>query len=252
MRAVKALAAAIIVILYSGCVAPNDVKLASSQTVIALKSLSEAEASFRRLYLQEIDRTRTSVERSIVAVTVVQRVNLLAGDLEAKGNLIALSRELEATERGTRAMIDEVGRLTDVVESAGKAEKAAASEQTTARQSVRAAVQKYIDKKRDDLRATAALLPSGDPTRLELEARANDTALFDQRALERLYTILHLAAMRREAERNLVDLRGAIATLQVIHGQIDAWIQQDVTVSGESVAKLLDRAETLRAAGGRL
>jgi hypothetical protein len=219
-----------------GCVADPETKVASSQTAVALSSLGEAEESFKRLYLQELDKTRDLVKRSLVARAVVDKVKELANDLEEKGDLITLSMELEGTDAAVRGLIDEVeDEAMAQDESKEKKDK-----------DVREQLGEFVKKKRKAILETAQLLPAENPTRKELEAKAGAAELISKKILDQLFVLMQLKLMRAEAAKGLQDLRDHIANLQAVHTTIDQWIQTDVKASGEDVAKLVDKhAKTL-------
>jgi hypothetical protein len=203
----------ICIALYA-CVADPETKIASTQTSASLASLSEAEESFKRLYIQEIDKSRDLVKRSLLARAVVNKVKEAANDLEEKGDLLTLSMVIEAEEKAVRD-------LTEMAEHFQTPDE-------------------LVKKKRQDFLDLALRLPQDDPNRKKLEAQAAAPELISKSLLDQLFVLMQLKAMRTEAERGLNELRDHITNLQEVHSAIDQWIQMDVKPSGEDVAKLVD------------
>lgn len=231
----------------SGCATDPDTKIASNRAAVALASLGEAEHSFTRLYLQEIDNTRELVKRTMVARAVVDKVNDLAGELEDKGDLLNLSLQIESTEEAIRGLSEEVENL-GVADQQSLAKQALSVETMAGRdgrqdtaQEVRTRLEHFLDQKRQNMMKTAELFPKGHPTRRELEAKAGAAELIGQSSLDQLFVLMQLQAMRAEAQAGLRDLRGHIARLQAVHATIDQWIQMDVKPSGAEIATLMEK-----------
>lgn len=235
--------------LLSGCAADPETKLASTRAAVALASLGEAEHSFTRLYLHEIDNTRELVKRAVVARAVVDKVNELAGELEDKGDLLRLSLEIEGTEEAVRGLIEEVEmedfKVAGQQPSATKDRSAATTtgsdgtqDQT---QDVQTQLKQFLNQKRQNMVKTAEMFPKDHPTRKELEAKAGAAELIGKSTLDQLYVLMQLRAMRAEAQAGLRDLRGHIAGLQAVHAKIDQWIQMDVKPSGAEIASLMEK-----------
>lgn len=239
-------------ICLSACVADPETKIASTQTAVALASLDESEESFRRLYFQEVDKTRELVKRSLVARAVVYKVTEVANDLEAKGDLLTLSIKIEEEEAAVRGLIDEVEDLqttesqTVAAHSPSVAILEGEGKDNKKEQNARKQLDELVNKKRQDILGAAQLFPSDHPTRKELEAKAAAANVISQRILDQLFVLMQLKAMRMDAEKGLHDLRDYITSLQKVHSTIDQWIQMDVKASGEDIAKLVDEhAKTL-------
>lgn len=217
-------------VLLAGCLAPTEVKQASSEVGVGLRSLKSAQRDFRDQFIDELEATRRLVGRAIVARAVVDTVNELS-EQEAQGNLPKISKTI-GVERD--AWSTRVALVMAERPSSEKPEKT---------------VERLVGgNEADALRESAVALEAAGLVETAAELRARATELdaafaggMPEWALEDLAVLVTLEKTKADVRRGLADLNDYLKFLQLVHGEIDEWIATDVTVSGAEVARLIER-----------
>lgn len=217
-----------LLLLASACATSSDARLASMDLSGTFTELRSAVRSYERLYAGELRRVRADLADAVVARAVSRRI--AAADETA--GVLALSREIDATEAATR-------RLTELVRRARPRPGERGADE----------LEDFLARRAADARASAAALErAGDSTsarRVAREAdeleRGADVALRDPITRAYLEAMIELGAAQSEARENLVALHALVGGLGEAHAVVHRWILADPTVSGERVARLLDR-----------
>lgn len=231
--------AALAGIIVAGCVASPDAKQASTAMTAAIDEYSRNIEVFQNLWIAEIEKTRDDLGKAIVARTVRLKVTELAGadgefsdewrrKFQEQG-LISLSEEIEKARNQARAF---VRRLRN--ERLGKDETATARLDTMLKQSA------------DALLVSANAIRNSHPgAARELEEYAEflksngGKTIRDDFIRAHSATILSWGAAKQEIPVNLGNLVRVIQALRTTHQTVDAWIQTDVSVSGDQIAQLV-------------
>lgn len=216
----------------TACVSSPEVKQASSELTTIYGSLTGAEGTFRRAFLAEIARTRSDLEAAIVARAVKAKVDQLA-EVERKGNLIALSGDIEKEQQAMRSF------LADVRTVARK--QAKANDELTGADFLAGYKAAVIQERME----TAAELDKNGLKDAAADLRANAKQFPDAATLEDVQATFELIQTERIVKRNLEDFQVVVRALQEMHATIDQWIVTDVNVSGAQVAELVSRANAV-------
>lgn len=219
--------------LLSGCVTSTEVKQASAQVGVALNQLQQAQVSFRKVYMRELQEVRELAGRAIVADAVVQKVATLKQQ-EIDGDLIEISKAITHERETYRKIVNEVLAVKP---------KSDHSDED--------AVSRILAPKRAvALRDSAVALDAAGLTDTANELREKANELDAQpSSLERdhqfldLVNLVILAGAQQDVQTGLQDLEQYIGFLRLIHTGVNEWIATDVTVKGEDIAKLFLAAE---------
>jgi hypothetical protein len=186
------------------CVASQDVKTASKAVTKTLTATRGAEKDFTQALLAEVDSTQSQVERALTARIVYTEIQKIAADLETRGDLISLSKKISDAElRGARFL--------EVVSEAKPPDNVATADMTAW------------------VRSIAKLPPDAPDPLASLGIKPDE-----------LRTLLQLRGLRQKAQTVTSQLDTHLAAITALHAQVDAWIQTDVTVKGEDVAKAIE------------
>jgi hypothetical protein len=234
-------AAAFVSLGACSCVADPDVKLASQRVTLSLDVVHSAETRFEKQILDEIDRTREQVSRAIVAALVYDTIEDQANNLESKGDFIALSAEITSQEQNARALVEKLLTLTTPAPVAPVAPAAGAPAPAAPRTPASYGV--WFDKRIEaSKQAIARTEQAPEAVRREQEhlGRLEAGKQMLASAIEDLIRLNDMRAMA--AAGTLRQLETHLAVIRATHAELDRWIQTDVTVKGEDIAKLTEDA----------
>ncbi len=218
-------------LLLASCVASTEVKQASSQIGVSLTALREAQADLRDAYLRELEETRQMVGRAIVADAVVRKVHQMSKE-ELDGDLIAISSAINSEREAYRSLVDKILEA-----------------EPRANESDSAVVNRVLKGRADDLRKSAADLEGFGATEsaqelrdlaVQLESGKDGVDQYDD-----MLVLVTLALTKEAVRTGIADLDQYVRYLQLVHAQVHEWITTDVTVKGDDVAALLERADAL-------
>jgi len=202
------------VVATTGCVANQDVKTASTEVTKTLENVRGAEKDFNDAVLAELEQTRAQVARAIVAGIVYRKIGAIADDLETKGNLIGLSKEISDAQARGELFVDRIStaKLPENLDTVKVSDWLAATLSPT-----------------PGAAATPAVSPAPDVLG---QLGVTET---------QVRTLLRLRQMEIRAKAGLLDeLNQHVAAIAALHAQVDQWIQTDVTVKGDDVAKIIE------------
>ena len=235
----------------AGCFASPDAKQASTTMTAAIDEYSQNIQAFQNLWVAEIEKTQNDLGKAIIARTVRLKVTELSGadgQFSAewrtkfqKQGLISLSEEIEGAQNQARAYVSEL-RQTKL----GKDETAMSHLDTMLSQNAGAL-----------LTSANAIKASSPQTARELEQFAafltssNGATIQDDFIRAHSLAILSWGAAKQEIPANLANLQNVVKALRTTHATVDAWIQTDVSVSGEQIGQLVvDHQKVLGFADG--
>lgn len=204
----------------TGCVANQDVKTASAEVSKTLGNVRAAEQDFNDAVLAELEQTRAQVARAVVAGIVYKKIGSFADDLEAKGNLIGLSREISDAQQRGELFVERISTATlpDNVDTVNISDWVAAT-----------------------LGITATPAPATAPTAVSAPTPPPDVLGTLGVTEAQVRTLLRLRQMELRTRAGLLnELDQHVSALTALHAQVDQWIQTDVTVKGEDLAKVID------------
>lgn len=226
----------VLVLFLSGCVASTEVKQASAQVGVALDQLQNAQVSFRKVYVGELEEVRELAGRAIVADAVVQKVGTLKQQ-EIDGDLIEISKAISHERETYRRIVAEV--------LAVKPKPNETDED--------AVIQILAPKRVAALRASADALEelgltesAGELKRKADELDTRPSSLERDRQFSDLVVLVTLAGTQQDVKTALKDLEDYIQFLRLIHSGVNEWIVTDVTVKGTDVANLISKVEKLQ------
>lgn len=226
----------VLVLFLSGCVASTEVKQASAQVGVALDQLQNAQVSFRKVYVGELEEVRELAGRAIVADAVVQKVGTLKQQ-EIDGDLIEISKAISHERETYRRIVAEV--------LAVKPKPNETDED--------AVIQILAPKRVAALRASADALEelgltesAGELKRKADELDARPSSLEKDQQFTDLVVLVTLAGTQQDVKTGLKDLEDYIQFLRLIHSGVNEWIVTDVTVKGTDVANLISQVEKLQ------
>ena len=226
----------VLVLFLSGCVASTEVKQASAQVGVALDQLQNAQVSFRKVYVGELEEVRELAGRAIVADAVVQKVGTLKQQ-EIDGDLIEISKAISHERETYRRIVAEV--------LAVKPKPNETDED--------AVIQILAPKRVAALRETAVALEESGLTESadELKRKADEldarpSSLEKDQQFTDLVVLVTLAGAQQDVKTGLKDLEDYIQFLRLIHSGVNEWIVTDVTVKGTDVANLISQVEKLQ------
>ena len=226
----------VLVLFLSGCVASTEVKQASAQVGVALDQLQNAQVSFRKVYVGELEEVRELAGRAIVADAVVQKVGTLKQQ-EIDGDLIEISKAISHERETYRRIVAEV--------LAVKPKPNETDED--------AVIQILAPKRVAALRASADALEelgltesAGELKRKADELDARPSSLEKDQQFTDLVVLVTLAGTQQDVKTGLKDLEDYIQFLRLIHSGVNEWIVTDVTVKGTDVANLISKVEKLQ------
>ena len=219
----------------SGCVSGPQVKQASSQMKEALVSVSGAEADFKKALLTEIDATRDQIGRAILARLVRDRIDAVAADYEKKGELIKLSDEIDAASSAAHQFVFAIRSLSV---DAGATDD-----------DLDGVIKDQLQKKQASLSLVLKRPELSQAEKADLMRQRDTLAIWTAPTYPGrtdLRTMLQLARTRAYVEKELLkQLDVHIHALANVHNTVDGWIQTDVTVHGNDVAKVVEGAKSL-------
>jgi hypothetical protein len=204
----------------------------------AIHELDQGVTLFRDLYIAEIEETRAELGQAVVALSVKGKVDDLSqskfGEWEEKEfrerGLIKVAEEIESAQEAARNLVAEVSNMS-----------------FSGTQALNDPLQELYKKQAEGLGKSAESLRKGGSDRQadELKKRAAlltgaSAAIKDGGVTETyLRAIVELGAMKAEVSENLKTLETLVEILKETHGAVNDWIMTDVTISGESLGKLL-------------
>jgi hypothetical protein len=192
-----------------GCVANQDVKTASKEVSLTLATTRGVEKDFAEALFDEVERTHEQLKRTLVARVTYERIERIANNLEATGDLIGLSKQISDAEQRATAFVN----LVDTATPPPEIEKA----------DVTAWVRSL---------ATPSAAPAADPL---ADIGINP---------EQIRTLLLVRQLRGNAKGVMDQMDTHLAAIAALHEQVDAWIQTDVTVHGEDAAKAIEAVKS--------
>jgi hypothetical protein len=224
-----------LLISLSACSTSPEVRLTSANALATTEELGKAVTAFQDLYLGEIDKARSEVEKAFVSRAVRQEITALSthfgepewtNQFKAKG-LITVSGRIEQTEDSARALVREVMQLTP---PAGKDPQDLLVE--------------FFAKQTASMRSSAAELRRSGQTQSadDLDTRAKtqeQMGSHDPRMRSYLQVLVQLGAMRRETPKNLEQLTQIVTFLQNTQGEIHKALMTDITLSGKNVGEFV-------------
>ena len=218
------LSVAVVAVVTTGCVANQDVKTASTEVTKTLGNVRGAEQDFNDAVLAELEQTRAQVARAIVAGIVYRKIGSIADDLEAKGNLIGLSREISEAQQRGELFVDRISsaKLPENVDTVKISDWLAAT-------SSKAPI--------------AAPGPTPAPSPAPVPASTSAPDILGQLGVPeaQVRTLLRVRQMEVRTKAGLLnELDQHVNAIAALHAQVDQWIQTDVTVKGEDVAKVIE------------
>lgn len=223
----------------AGCVASPDAKQASATMTVAIDEYSRNIKAFQDLWISQIDKTQDDLGKAIVARTVRLKVTELAGvdgdfnrawrEKFQKQGLISLSVEIEDAQRQAREFVRRLrnAQLKENETAAAHLDNLLRGSANALRQSAEAIRETDPAAARELEEYAAFLASNGGKTIKDPWIRAHSISL------------LEWGAAKQEIPRNLENLQQVVSALQKTHATVDAWIQTDVTVSGEQIGQLV-------------
>lgn len=234
----RPLAFVVVVVLAVGCAAtPPDVRQASTDVTTTLGALRDAETVFHDAFVREIDATQAEIVRAIVARAVLDRAHAFA-DSSTDVELGTIADALRDERAAQHQLIDAILRRrvspSDEPEViVDRAIRAVAASMRASSRELEARAVSADEPERSMLQAAAA----------DLSHRAAGLgATIDATGLRSDYEVLaELQITRRIVRTGAADLESTTRFLQLIHGEVDAWLVTDVRPDGDAIAALLER-----------
>lgn len=219
----------------AGCATNPEVKRASTQMTQALAALDGSKEDFKKSLLAEIDATRNQVARAMVARAVRARIDQAVASLEAKGDLIGLSDEIDATEQSVGRMVDQF-KAIQVSANPSPAD-------------VEGAIRGALDERVKALDRTIEILgpvPGSTVVALRRQRAILDSWRNPGPIHDDLETLVRLAGVRAYVEgRLLAQFDTHVRVLRMVQAAADGWIQTDVVVDGAKAAIVVQDANQL-------
>jgi len=225
-----------LVLFLSGCVASTEVKQASAQVGVALDQLQNAQVSFRKVYVGELEEVRELAGRAIVADAVVQKVGTLKQQ-EIDGDLIEISKAISHERETYRRIVAEVLAVKpkpNETDEDAVIQILAPKRVAALREAAVALEESGLTESADELKRKADELDTR-PSSLERDQQFTD-----------LVVLVTLAGTQQDVKTALKDLEAYIQFLRLIHSGVNEWIVTDVTVKGADVANLISKVEKLQ------
>jgi len=226
------------VLWMSACSTSPEVKLASTNILATTEELGNAVTAFQDLYLTEIDKTRTEIEKAFVARAVRNSITTLSegfdkpewSDQFRERGLIAVSQAVERAEENSRSLVRNVrdrvprqGETTEEILSAvgdrqlEKLKVSARALRETGSTEAAAKLEAAIEAKLAERKKNAAVVSSDPIMQGYLQA------------------LLELAALRKAIPANLADLDAIVNFLHDTHGFVHSALVTDVKLSGKDL-----------------